>query len=93
MEQVKGHGLAGFFKLDRIYNQQKFYSRSKKQKIRTSEKFLKKTSSTHKTETKDLRDKDTCWADILKYPVLVNITVEEHDYCTTRKNNKVKIES
>ncbi|XP_072712275.1 E3 ubiquitin-protein ligase SHPRH isoform X3 [Ciconia boyciana] len=49
VEQVKGHGLAGSFKLGKNYKEQKRRERTKEQ---------------------------------------VDITMEEHDYCTTSKNNR-----
>nr|XP_020666585.1 E3 ubiquitin-protein ligase SHPRH isoform X1 [Pogona vitticeps] len=88
VEQVKGHGLAGSFKLGRNYKEQKFCNRSKKQKIKTSDKVEKKTLPHRTDETKELEEKDTSPADNFKLPLAVNIMAEEHDYCTTSKDNR-----
>ncbi|XP_061480035.1 E3 ubiquitin-protein ligase SHPRH [Rhineura floridana] len=88
VEQVKGHGLAGSFRLGRNYKEQKFCNKSKKQKIRTSERVQKRSVPDHKKETKELGDKDTCSANVLSLPLAVDITAEEHDYCTTSKDNR-----
>ncbi|KAK9411647.1 E3 ubiquitin-protein ligase SHPRH [Crotalus adamanteus] len=58
VEQVKGHGLAGSFKLGRNYKEQMFCNRSKKQKRQTSNRSQKKKLPDHKTEIKELDDKD-----------------------------------
>nr|XP_056708771.1 E3 ubiquitin-protein ligase SHPRH [Euleptes europaea] len=83
VEQVKGHGLAGSFKLGRNYKEQKFCSRPKKQKI-SSNQIQKKALHEQKNETKELEDKDTTSADVLKSP----LPAEEHDYCTTSNYNR-----
>ncbi|XP_044279122.1 E3 ubiquitin-protein ligase SHPRH isoform X2 [Varanus komodoensis] len=92
VEQVKGHGLAGSFKLGRNYKEQKFSNKSKKQKIRTSERVRKKTLSDQQNETNETKESgvsNTCSADILKLSPVVDITAEEHDYCTTSKDSRI----
>ncbi|XP_015267532.1 PREDICTED: E3 ubiquitin-protein ligase SHPRH isoform X2 [Gekko japonicus] len=80
VEQVKGHGLAGSFKLGRNYKEQKFCSRTKKQKV-NSNQIQKETLQKQKNETKEFKDKDISSVDVLKSP----LPAEEHDYCATSK--------
>ncbi|XP_066471535.1 E3 ubiquitin-protein ligase SHPRH isoform X1 [Tiliqua scincoides] len=87
VEQVKGHGLAGSFKLGKNYKEQKFCNRAKKQKLRSSARVQKKTLSDYKDETKEFGDKRTCSANAPKPPLAVDITVEEHDYCIKSKDS------
>ncbi|XP_062980647.1 E3 ubiquitin-protein ligase SHPRH isoform X2 [Elgaria multicarinata webbii] len=87
VEQVKGHGLAGSFKLGRNYKEQKFCNKSKKQKTRTSDRVQKKNLPDHKNETKELGDRGTCSTNVLTLPLAVDITAEEHDYCAASKDN------
>ncbi|KAM3853505.1 E3 ubiquitin-protein ligase SHPRH isoform 1-T1 [Vipera latastei] len=86
VEQVKGHGLAGSFKLGRNYKEQMFCNRSKKQKRQTSNRSQKKKLPDHKTEIKELDDKNACSTDALKLPQVIDITAEDHDYCATNKD-------
>ncbi|NXA23985.1 SHPRH ligase, partial [Ibidorhyncha struthersii] len=88
VEQVKGHGLAGSFKLGKNYKEQKRRERTKEQIARTSESIQKKELIDAKTQTKESRNSDVTSENVLKTPVRVNITMEEHDYCTTSKNNR-----
>ncbi|KAF1428014.1 E3 ubiquitin-protein ligase SHPRH, partial [Spheniscus humboldti] len=89
VEQVKGHGLAGSFKLGKNYKEQKRRERTKEQvKSRTSESIQKKQLIDAKTQTKESRNSDVISENVLKTPLRVDITMEEHDYCTTSKNNK-----
>ncbi|KAL7987702.1 hypothetical protein Chor_006621 [Crotalus horridus] len=86
VEQVKGHGLAGSFKLGRNYKEQMFCNRSKKQKRQTSNRSQKKKLPDHKTEIKELDDKDAGSTDAPKLPQVIDITAEDHDYCETNKD-------
>ncbi|KAK2525737.1 Shprh [Columba livia] len=88
VEQVKGHGLAGSFKLGKNYKEQKRRERTKEQIARTSESSQKKQLIDAKTQTKESRNSDVTSADVLKTPLRVDITMEEHDYCTAGKNNR-----
>ncbi|KAJ7342021.1 hypothetical protein JRQ81_008403 [Phrynocephalus forsythii] len=88
VEKVKGLGLAGSFKLGRNYKEQKFCSRSKKQKIKTSDKVEKKTSPHRQDEAQEPEEKETGAANVFKLPLAVDITAKEHDYCTTSKGNR-----
>ncbi|NXE94782.1 SHPRH ligase, partial [Menura novaehollandiae] len=86
VEQVKGHGLAGSFKLGKNYKEQKKRERTKEQvkhaTVVTSKN--KKQLIDAKTQTKESRNSDVT----SKTASHVDITMEEHDYCTTSKNNK-----
>ncbi|KFQ07679.1 E3 ubiquitin-protein ligase SHPRH, partial [Haliaeetus albicilla] len=90
VEQVKGHGLAGSFKLGKNYKEQKRRERTKEQvkhaAIVTS-KNAKKQLIDAKTQTKESRNSDVTSENVLKTPLRVDITMEEHDYCTTSKTN------
>ncbi|XP_051469382.1 E3 ubiquitin-protein ligase SHPRH isoform X2 [Apus apus] len=88
VEQVKGHGLAGSFKLGKNYKEQKRRERTKEQIGRTSGSIQKKQLIAAKTQTKESRSSDVTSEDVLKTPVRVDIAMEEHDYCTPRKNNR-----
>ncbi|KAF1505203.1 E3 ubiquitin-protein ligase SHPRH, partial [Eudyptula minor novaehollandiae] len=89
VEQVKGHGLAGSFKLGKNYKEQKRRERTKEQvKSRTSESIQKKQLINAKTQTKESRNSDVISENVLKTPLQVDITMEEHDYCTTSENKK-----
>ncbi|KAM6433911.1 E3 ubiquitin-protein ligase SHPRH [Rhynochetos jubatus] len=88
VEQVKGHGLAGSFKLGKNYKEQKRRERTKEQIARTSESMQKKQLVDAKTQTKESRNSDVTSENVLKSPLRVDITMEEHDYCTTSKNNR-----
>ncbi|XP_034964698.1 E3 ubiquitin-protein ligase SHPRH isoform X1 [Zootoca vivipara] len=88
VEQVKGHGLAGSFKLGRNYKEKKLCSKFKKEKIKTSDRVQKKNSPENENETKELGDEGTCSPNGLKLSQAVDITAEEHDYCTRSKDNR-----
>ncbi|XP_009811808.1 E3 ubiquitin-protein ligase SHPRH isoform X1 [Gavia stellata] len=88
VEQVKGHGLAGSFKLGKNYKEQKRREKTKEQIARTSESIQKKHLIDAKTQTKESRNSDVTSENVLKTPLRVDITMEEHDYCTTSKSNK-----
>ncbi|NXI24539.1 SHPRH ligase, partial [Sterrhoptilus dennistouni] len=92
VEQVKGHGLAGSFKLGKNYKEQKKRERSKEQvkheDIKTSENTQKKELIDAKTQTKESRNSDVTSESVLKTASHENIAMEEHDYCTTSKNNR-----
>ncbi|NXJ97146.1 SHPRH ligase, partial [Corythaixoides concolor] len=93
VEQVKGHGLAGSFKLGKNYKEQKKRERTKEQvkhaAIVTSKNCIqKKQLIDAKTQTKESRNSDVAPENVLKTPLRVDITMEEHDYCTTSKNNR-----
>ncbi|NXW62581.1 SHPRH ligase, partial [Eurystomus gularis] len=87
VEQVRGHGLAGSFKLGKNYKEQKRRERTKEQLARTSESIQKKLMIDAKTQTKESRRSDITSKNVLKVPLRVDITMEEHDYCTTSNNN------
>ncbi|NXC86014.1 SHPRH ligase, partial [Cercotrichas coryphoeus] len=90
VEQVKGHGLAGSFKLGKNYKEQKKRERTKEQvkhaTVVTSEN--KKQLIDAKTQTKESRNSDTTSEKVFKTASHENIAMEEHDYCTTSKDNK-----
>uniref|UniRef100_A0A803V233 E3 ubiquitin-protein ligase SHPRH n=1 Tax=Ficedula albicollis TaxID=59894 RepID=A0A803V233_FICAL len=88
VEQVKGHGLAGSFKLGKNYKEQKKRERTKEQVARTSENTQKKQLKDAKTQTKESRNCDVTSEKVFKTASHENITMEEHDYCTTSKNNR-----
>ncbi|XP_033916551.1 E3 ubiquitin-protein ligase SHPRH [Melopsittacus undulatus] len=83
--QVKGHGLAGSFKLGKNYKEQKRRERTKEQIARTSESIQKKQLVDAKTQTKESRNSVVTSENTLKTPLRVDITMEEHDYCTTSR--------
>ncbi|XP_074846526.1 E3 ubiquitin-protein ligase SHPRH isoform X2 [Carettochelys insculpta] len=84
VEQVKGHGLAGSFKLGKNYKEQK-NERTKKQTSRSPEKIQKTSFPNAKTETKESASRVTS-SENVEPPQLVGIPAEDHDYCTTSKN-------
>ncbi|XP_056343857.1 E3 ubiquitin-protein ligase SHPRH [Oenanthe melanoleuca] len=88
VEQVKGHGLAGSFKLGKNYKEQKKRERTKEQVARTSENTQKKQLIDAKTQTKESRNSDVTSEKVFKTASHENIAMEEHDYCTTSKNNR-----
>ncbi|NXJ80274.1 SHPRH ligase, partial [Trogon melanurus] len=93
VEQVKGHGLAGSFKLGRNYKEQKRRERTKEQVKRaavprTSESIRKKQLLDAKTQTKESRNSDVTSENILKTALRVDVAMEEHDYCTTSRSNR-----
>ncbi|NXY69191.1 SHPRH ligase, partial [Glareola pratincola] len=94
VEQVKGHGLAGSFKLGKNYKEQKKRERTKEQvknaAIVTSKNLAKADLQLidAKTQTKESRNSDVTSENVLKIPLRVHITMEEHDYCTTSKNDR-----
>ncbi|XP_032909611.1 E3 ubiquitin-protein ligase SHPRH isoform X2 [Catharus ustulatus] len=88
VEQVKGHGLAGSFKLGKNYKEQKKRERTKEQVARTSENTQKKQLIDAKTQTKESRNSDITSEEVFKTASHENIAMEEHDYCTTSKNNR-----
>ncbi|KAM9382694.1 E3 ubiquitin-protein ligase SHPRH isoform 1-T1 [Phaethornis superciliosus] len=88
VEQVKGHGLAGSFKLGKKYKEQKKRERTKEQISRTSGGVQKKQLITVKTQAKESRSTDVTSENVLKAPLRVDIAMEEHDYCTTSKNSR-----
>ncbi|NXC65912.1 SHPRH ligase, partial [Anhinga anhinga] len=90
VEQVKGHGLAGSFKLGKNYKEEKRRERTKEQvkyAVR-SESVQKKQLIDAKTQTKESRNSDVTSENVLKTPLGVDITMEEHDYCTSKNNRK-----
>ncbi|NXM50033.1 SHPRH ligase, partial [Gymnorhina tibicen] len=93
VEQVKGHGLAGSFKLGKNYKEQKKRERTKEQvkhaAIVTSQKNIqKKQLIDAKTQTKESRSSDVTSENVFKTASRENIAMEEHDYCTTSRNNR-----
>ncbi|KAM3675288.1 E3 ubiquitin-protein ligase SHPRH [Ammospiza maritima maritima] len=88
VEQVKGHGLAGSFKLGKNYKEQKKRERAKEQVARTSENIQKKQLIDAKTQTKESRNSDETSENVFETASRENIAMEEHDYCTTGKNNR-----
>ncbi|XP_053829732.1 E3 ubiquitin-protein ligase SHPRH isoform X1 [Vidua macroura] len=88
IEQVKGHGLAGSFKLGKNYKEKKKRERTKEQVVRTSENTQKKQLIDAKTQTKESRNNDITSENVFKTASHENIAMEEHDYCTTSKNNR-----
>ncbi|NXM81877.1 SHPRH ligase, partial [Oenanthe oenanthe] len=90
VEQVKGHGLAGSFKLGKNYKEQKKRERTKEQvkhaTVVTSKN--KKQLIDTKTQTKESRNSDVTSEKVFKTASHKNIAMEEHDYCTTSKNNR-----
>ncbi|KFV43482.1 E3 ubiquitin-protein ligase SHPRH, partial [Gavia stellata] len=91
VEQVKGHGLAGSFKLGKNYKEQKRREKTKEQVKHPAilqRSIQKKHLIDAKTQTKESRNSDVTSENVLKTPLRVDITMEEHDYCTTSKSNK-----
>ncbi|NWW09977.1 SHPRH ligase, partial [Oreocharis arfaki] len=100
VEQVKGHGLAGSFKLGKNYKEQKKRERTKEQvkhapqllqrmlQRLTSENIQKKQVVDAKTQTKESRNSDVTTENVFKTASHENIAMEEHDYCTTSKNDR-----
>ncbi|XP_039241631.1 E3 ubiquitin-protein ligase SHPRH isoform X3 [Pipra filicauda] len=88
VEQVKGHGLAGSFKLGKNYKEQKKRERTKEQVAKTSENTQKKQLTDAKTQTKESKNSGITSEHICKTASQVDIAMEEHDYCTPSKNNK-----
>ncbi|XP_053794618.1 E3 ubiquitin-protein ligase SHPRH isoform X1 [Vidua chalybeata] len=88
IEQVKGHGLAGSFKLGKNYKEKKKRERTKEQVVRTSENTQNKQLIDAKTQTKESRNNDITSENVFKTASHENIAMEEHDYCTTSKNNR-----
>ncbi|NXD34602.1 SHPRH ligase, partial [Copsychus sechellarum] len=90
VEQVKGHGLAGSFKLGKNYKEQKKRERAKEQvkhaTVVTSKN--KKQLIDAKTQTKESRNSDVASEKVFKTASHENIAMEEHDYCTTSKDNR-----
>ncbi|NXU70552.1 SHPRH ligase, partial [Oreotrochilus melanogaster] len=90
VEQVKGHGLAGSFKLGKKYKEQKKRERAKEQvkhaAVFTS--YIVAKLITAKTQAKESRSTDVTSENVLKAPLRVDIAMEEHDYCTTSKNSR-----
>nr|XP_006111361.1 E3 ubiquitin-protein ligase SHPRH [Pelodiscus sinensis] len=86
VEQVKGHGLAGSFKLGKNYKEQK-HERTKKQTTRSTGKIQKTSLPNDKTQIKESASSGTS-SENVKLPWQVDIPTEDHDYCTTNKNNK-----
>ncbi|XP_037988162.1 E3 ubiquitin-protein ligase SHPRH isoform X2 [Motacilla alba alba] len=88
VEHVKGHGLAGSFKLGKNYKEQKKRERTKEQVARTSENTQKKQVIDAKSQTKESRNSDETSENVFKTAPHENIAMEEHDYCTISKNNR-----
>ncbi|NXL56287.1 SHPRH ligase, partial [Chordeiles acutipennis] len=97
VEQVKGHGLAGSFRLGKNYKEQKRRERTKEQVKHAAsclhpcllQRMLRRQQLVAaKTQTKELRSSDVTSENVLKTPLQMDITMEEHDYCTTSKNNR-----
>ncbi|XP_067398466.1 E3 ubiquitin-protein ligase SHPRH isoform X2 [Emydura macquarii macquarii] len=87
VERVKGHGLAGSFKLGKNYKEQKSHERTKKQTTRSSGRIQKTSLPNANSQNKESASRVTS-SENVKPPQLVDITAEEHDYCTTSKNNQ-----
>nr|XP_032650469.1 E3 ubiquitin-protein ligase SHPRH isoform X2 [Chelonoidis abingdonii] len=87
VEQVKGHGLAGSFKLGKNYKEQMRHERTKKQTTRSPGRIQKTSLPNAKTQTKESASRVTS-SEKVKPLRLVDIPAEEHDYCTASKNNK-----
>ncbi|NXI88930.1 SHPRH ligase, partial [Rhipidura dahli] len=90
VEQVKGHGLAGSFKLGKNYKEQKKRERTKEQ-VKRAAIVISKTKKQlidAKTQTKESRNSDVTSENVFETASHENIAMEEHDYCTTSKNNR-----
>ncbi|XP_025956058.2 E3 ubiquitin-protein ligase SHPRH isoform X2 [Dromaius novaehollandiae] len=87
IEQVKGHGLAGSFKLGKNYKEQKRRERTKEQIAKTSER-IQKCLTDAKTQTKESRNSGVASENVLKTPLRVDIATEEHDYCTSSRSKR-----
>ncbi|NXK03212.1 SHPRH ligase, partial [Herpetotheres cachinnans] len=90
VEQVKGHGLAGSFKLGKNYKEQKRRERTKEQVKHAAAivNLKNKQPIDAKTQTKESINSDVTSENVTKTPSRVDITMEEHDYCTTSKSNR-----
>ncbi|NWU68810.1 SHPRH ligase, partial [Pterocles burchelli] len=89
VEQVSGHGLAGSFKLGKNYKEQKRRERTKEQVKHAAvvTPNNKKQLIDAKIQTKESRNNEVTSENVLRTPLQVDITMEEHDYCTMNKNN------
>ncbi|NXG22355.1 SHPRH ligase, partial [Grallaria varia] len=90
VEQVKGHGLTGSFKLGKNYKEQKKRERTKEQVKHTATVTSKnqKQLIDAKTQTKESKNSGVTSENAFKTASRVDIAMEEHDYCTSSKNNK-----
>ncbi|XP_053317035.1 E3 ubiquitin-protein ligase SHPRH [Spea bombifrons] len=79
VEQVKGHGLTGSFKLGKNYKEQKVQDKSQKMKIKVTKKLRHGDKHMHTKEPLD------------KGPNL-DITSKDHDYCSHTKDKRTKNE-
>ncbi|NXQ66819.1 SHPRH ligase, partial [Quiscalus mexicanus] len=90
VEQVKGHGLAGSFKLGKNYKEQKKRERAKEQ-VKHAAVVISKNKKQlidAKTQTKESRNSDETSENVFETASHENIAMEEHDYCTSSKNNR-----
>ncbi|XP_028912253.1 E3 ubiquitin-protein ligase SHPRH [Ornithorhynchus anatinus] len=85
VEQVKGHGLAGSFKLGKNYTEQRGREKNKKQ-------ITKFPGNTHKTPppedekaSKEPGARDTTSKKNLSVALHLDITFKEHDYCAVTR--------
>ncbi|NXG28112.1 SHPRH ligase, partial [Dromaius novaehollandiae] len=89
IEQVKGHGLAGSFKLGKNYKEQKRRERTKEQvKFASTSERIQKCLTDAKTQTKESRNSGVASENVLKTPLRVDIATEEHDYCTSSRSKR-----
>ncbi|NXF49453.1 SHPRH ligase, partial [Oceanites oceanicus] len=88
VEQVKGRGGAGSFKLGKNYKERKRRERTGGQVKHAAVLRGGNQLIDGKTQTKESRNSDVTSENVLKTPLRVDITMEEHDYCTTSKNNR-----
>ncbi|XP_074043883.1 E3 ubiquitin-protein ligase SHPRH isoform X2 [Macrotis lagotis] len=78
VEQVKGHGLSGSFKLGKNYKEQKTCDKTKKQATRSPRKNQNKLSDEEKHQSES---KDTVSENKGEKSLSLDITEDEHDYC------------
>ncbi|XP_053568464.1 E3 ubiquitin-protein ligase SHPRH [Bombina bombina] len=76
IEQVKGHGLAGSFKLGKNYKEEKFHDKSQKLRMKVAKKVQQKSSDLNKCENEEHSETS----------LKEDRTPNEHDYCTQMKN-------
>eukprot|EP00079_Xenopus_tropicalis_P035704 XP_017949475.1 PREDICTED: E3 ubiquitin-protein ligase SHPRH [Xenopus tropicalis] len=81
VEQVKGHGLAGSFKLGKNYKENKIQDKSQKLKTKSS-KRLQHSLSELRDHEKEQPEKVKC----------IHAAAKDHDYCTQHKESTTDTE-
>ncbi|XP_020842214.1 E3 ubiquitin-protein ligase SHPRH isoform X1 [Phascolarctos cinereus] len=82
VEQVKGHGLAGSFKLGKNYKEQKTCDRTKKQATKSPRKSQNKLSDEEKHQSES---NDTVSENKGEKSLSLDIAEDEHNYCEVNR--------